>query len=160
MRTAVVRVDVDPTRQLTPARLDEGTAALLELASAIGAQVIDTRLATLPPSRRQVEILIAGDDPDEVKRMALELCVNAFGVLGAAPAVGVLTYTSRGTDDDAHGVLAGMGLSGEVDRRPGIQGWDVVAVTLLAADLERVPESRVQTALEASLNCEVRIVVT
>jgi len=40
---------------------------------------------------------------------------------------------------------------------PGEEGWDVVHVTLCKADLERVPESRVHTALEASLNCEVRI---
>ena len=33
----------------------------------------------------------------------------------------------------------------------------MVHVTLRKADLERVPESRVHTALEASLNCEVHI---
>jgi hypothetical protein len=33
-------------------------------------------------------------------------------------------------------------------------------VRLAADDLRRVPESRIQTALEASLNCEVRIVTT
>lgn len=73
--------------------------------------------------------------------------------------MGVLTYVSRGTDDDAHGVLAGLGLRGEVARRPTDAGWDVVTVTLRRADLTRVPESRVHTALEASLNCEVVIVV-
>ena len=40
---------------------------------------------------------------------------------------------------------------------PGDEGWDVIHVTLRKADLERVPESRVHTALEASLNCEVHI---
>jgi hypothetical protein len=159
MRTAVVRVDVDPTTQLGPERLDEGMATLLELAVAVGADVIDADLAALPPSRRQVEILIAGDDPRESKRAALELCTKAFGVFGAQPAVGVLTYVSRGTDDDAHGVLAGLGLRGDVERRAGEKGWDVVTVTLPRSDLERVSESRVQTALEASLNCEVYIVV-
>jgi hypothetical protein len=69
----------------------------------------------------------------------------------------VLTYVSRGTDDDAHGVLAGLGLAGEIERVPGNEGWDVIYVTLHAADLERMPESRVHTALEASLNCEVHI---
>jgi hypothetical protein len=164
MRTAVVRVDVDPSKQLAPERLDEGMVTLREAAAAIGADVIDTDLGSLPPSRRQVEILIAGDDPDELKSIALQLCTKAFGVIGAAPAVGVLTYVSRGTDDDAHGVLAGLGLRGEVHRRPSSEGgpdgphWDVVTVTVLKADLERVPESRVHTALEASLNCEVYIV--
>ena len=36
-------------------------------------------------------------------------------------------------------------------------GYDIVYVTLSEEDLERVPESRVHTALEASLNCEVHI---
>lgn len=155
MRTAVVRVDVDPSAQLAPARLTKGMATLSGLAAAIGADVIDADLAALPPSRRQVEVLIAGVDPDELTRTAVELCAKAFGV---APAAGVLTYVSRGTDDDAHGVLAGLGLRGEVERMAGDEGWDVIRVTLRKADLERVPESRVHTALEASLNCEVLIV--
>jgi hypothetical protein len=71
-----------------------------------------------------------------------------------------LTYVSRGTDDDAHGVLSGFGLSGEIKRISGNDGYDVVYVTLREADLERVPESRIYTALEASLNCEVHIVTT
>ena len=73
----------------------------------------------------------------------------------------MLTYVSRGTDDDAHGVLAGLGLRGEVERIEGGAdgpGWDIVRVTLRKADLERVTESRVHTALEASLNCEVHII--
>ena len=78
----------------------------------------------------------------------------------ADPVVGVLTFVSHGTDDDAHGVLAGFGLTGQVHRYPSGQGWDVVEVTLSRADLRRVPESRIHTALEASLNSEVRIVAT
>ncbi len=162
MRTAVVRVDVDPTAQLAPAALRAAMATLRELAAVAGVDVIDVDLATLPQSRRQVELLIAGDDPAESQRIALRLCSNAFGDLGAAPKVGVLTYVSRGTDDDAHGVLAGLGLSGRVERITGGAdgpGWDTVRVTLRRADLERVPESRVHTALEASLNCDVVIVV-
>ena len=70
---------------------------------------------------------------------------------------GVVTFISRGTDDDAFGVLAGFGLTGEIERIPDGDGWDVVHVTLRKSDLERVPESRVHTALEASLNCEINI---
>jgi hypothetical protein len=54
-------------------------------------------------------------------------------------------------------VLSGFGLTGEVRRSPGDDGFDVVYVTLREADLGRVPESRIHTALEASLNCEVHI---
>ncbi len=92
--------------------------------------------------------------PRELKRSAVSLCAKAFGT---APVPGVLTFISRGTDDDAHGVLAGFGLTGEIERLPGDDGWDMVRVTLRKSDLERVPESRVHTALEASLNCEVHI---
>ncbi|BDX31121.1 hypothetical protein TUM20985_16680 [Mycobacterium antarcticum] len=158
MRTAVVRVAVDPADRLVGAQLTEGMSDLVVLAAGAGVGVVDIDLASLPPSRRQVELLIVGDDVDELRRTAVELCAKAFGVHGAQPTVGVLTYVSRGTDDDAHGVLTGLGLDGEIMRVAGDEGWDVVTVTLRKADLERVPESRVHTALEASLNCEVRIV--
>ena len=154
----MVRVDVDPTARLEPARLREAMISLRAAAAVAGADVVDVDLAALPPSRRQVEILIAGDDPDQLRGTALRLCDESFGALGAKPKVGVLTYVSRGTDDDAHGVLAGLGLHGEVDRRSDPRGWDVVTVTLPRDAMARVPESRVQTALEASLNCEVYIV--
>ena len=97
---------------------------------------------------------MTGPDADELKRTAIDLCTKAFGT---TPVAGVLTYVSRGTDDDVHGVLAAFGLTGEISRTPGDDGCDVVHVTLPEADLARVPESRIQTALEASLNCEVRI---
>jgi hypothetical protein len=132
-------------------------AALVGLADVAGVDVVEAELAAMPAGRRQVEVLIAGDDPDQLERAAVELCANAFGSFGATPTAGVLTYVSRGTDDDAHGVLAGLGLDGEIERIPGDEGWDVIHVTLRTADLERMPESRVHTALEASLNCEVHI---
>jgi hypothetical protein len=157
MRTAVVRVDVDPTARLTAAQLRDGMTALTEHAASAGADVIDADLASMPAGRRQVEVLIAGAYPDELKQTAVELCTKAFGEFGALPEAGVLTYVSRGTDDDAHGVLAGLGLQGEIARLADDEGWDVIHVTLRKSDLERVPESRVHTALEASLNCEVHI---
>jgi hypothetical protein len=154
MRTAVVRVAVDPAGDLAPAQLTDGMARLRESADAAGVEVVDNNLAALPPQRREVELLIAGVDSAELERLAVGLCANAFGT---TPVPGVLTFISRGTDDDAHGVLAGMGLSGDIERVSGDDGWDVVHVTLRNSDLERVPESRVHTALEASLNCEVHI---
>jgi len=101
-----------------------------------------------------VELLINCDDVDAAKRTAIDLCTNAFAT---APVPGVVTFVSRGTDDDAHGVLSGFGLTGEIVRTPGDDGYDIVQVTLREADLERIPESRIHTALEASLNCEVQI---
>ncbi|MGV0794229.1 hypothetical protein [Mycolicibacterium sp. XJ1819] len=160
MRTAVVRVGVDPSGALALAQLSDGMARLAVLAESAGIELVDrdaADLANLPPARREVELLIAGDDAAELERRAVEVCVQAFGAFGVTPVAGVLTYISRGTDDDAHGVLAGMGLTADVERVAGEDGWDVVHVTLRRSDLNRVPESRVHTALEASLNCEVHI---
>jgi hypothetical protein len=101
-------------------------------------------------------MLMVGSEPEDLKARAVALCAKAFGT---EPEPGVLTYISRGTDDDAHGVLAGFGLVGDIERVPGDDG-DVMYVTLRKADLERIPESRIHTALEASLNCEVHIRTT
>ena len=154
MRTAVVRVDIDASGQLTPERLRDGMAALRDVADDAGVGIIDINLAAMPVGRRQVELLVTGADAEEAKDIGIAMCAKAFGT---APAVGVVTFVSRGTDDDAYGVLARFGLSGEVRREAGQEGYDVVYVTLRKADLERIPESRIHTALEASLNCDVRI---
>jgi hypothetical protein len=154
MRTAVVRVNVDPDNVLAPVQLTEGMSMLLERVGQVGGDVIMKDLAAMPAGRREVELLIACNDADAAMRTAVQLCDNAFAT---TPVPGVVTFVSRGTDDDAHGVLAGFGLTGEIARAPGDDGVDIVDVTLREADLERIPESRVHTALEASLNCEVRI---
>jgi hypothetical protein len=154
MRTAVVRVNVDPKSVLTPTQLGEGMEVLLGLSDEIGAGVVENNLAAMPVGRREVQLLIAADDVDAAKQTAIGLCTKAFST---APVSGVVTFVSRGTDDDARGVLAGFGLTGEIARAPGDDGFDIVYVTLREDDLERVPESRIHTALEASLNCEVHI---
>jgi hypothetical protein len=152
----VVRVRVDPAGQLTGAQLADGMVNLRDLATPAGIDVLENNLAAMPASRREVEMLMVGE-PEDLKARAVALCAKAFGT---EPEPGVLTYISRGTDDDAHGVLAGFGLTGEITRTPGDDGLDVVYVTLLKTDLERIPESRIHTALEASLNCEVHIRTT
>jgi hypothetical protein len=157
MRTAVVRVRVDPAGQLTAAQLADGMVDLRDLASPAGIDVLENHLAAMPVGRREVEMLMAGGDPEDLKATAVALCAKAFGT---QPEPGVLTYISRGTDDDAHGVLAGFGLSGDIERVSGHDGLDVIFVTLRKVDLARIPESRIHTALEASLNCEVHIRAT
>jgi hypothetical protein len=154
VRTAVVRVLVDAAGQLTPAQLTDGMTNLRGLATPAGIEVLENNLAAMPPARREVEMLMVGSDTAQLQRTAVALCAKAFGT---EPAAGVTTFISRGTDDDALGLLAGFGLAGEIERRPGDDGLDVVYVTLRKADLERIPESRIHTALEASLNCEVHI---
>jgi len=155
MRTAVVRVNVDPESVLTPAQLRHGMAALIEVTGEANIDVVENDLVTMPASRREVELLIAAEDGDTAKVFAIELCTKVFSTI---PVPGVVTFISRGTDDDAHGVLAAFGLAGDITRAAGDDdGYDIVYVTLREEDLERVPESRVHTALEASLNCEVHI---
>ena len=154
MRTAVVRVGVDPAGELGAEQLSDGMATLRELLGERGAEVLDNQLAELPAHRREVEVLIAGDNAPELQAIAIELCAKAFGT---SPTAGVVTFVSRGTDEDVRGVLAGFGLSGDISRSVDVEGWDIVTVTLDKADLTRIPESRIHTALEASLNCEVQI---
>ena len=154
MRTAVVRVDVDPSGDLSPEQLGAGVAVLRALAEAAGVDVVDNNLAAMPRGRREAEFLIVGSDEQELKRAATAMCAEAFGTV---PAAGTLTYVSRGTDEDAHGVLAGFGLAGDISRISGEDGYDIVDVTLRKDDLARIPESRIYTALEAATNCEVRI---
>ena len=157
MRTAVVRVQVDPAGGLTPAQLSDGMAALRALVDSADIEVLENNIAAMPTGRREVHMLMLGADAEQLKRDAVALCAKAFGT---DPSPGVLTYVSRGTDEDAHGVLAGFGLAGEITRIPGDDGLDIVHVTLRKADIDRVPESRIHTALEASLNCEVHIRLT
>jgi hypothetical protein len=157
VRTAVVRIRVDPAGRLTPAQLTDGMVSLRDLAAPAGIDVLENNLAAMPAGRREVEMLMVGNEPEDLKAKAVALCTKAFST---EPEPGVLTYVSRGTDDDAHGVLAGFGLTGDIERVPGDDGLDVIHVTLRKTDLERVPESRVHTALEASLNCEVHIRTT
>ncbi len=157
MRTTVVRIGVDPAGELSSGQLGAGMAELGALVCDLGAELIDNNLAALPPSRREVEILMTGADPGRLQETARDLCAKAFGT---RPVIGVLTFVSHGTDEDARGVLAAFGLTGDIERvhgGPDGPGWDVINVTLRKDDLARVPESRVHTALEASTNCEVRI---
>jgi hypothetical protein len=154
MRTAVVRIGVDPAGRLTADQLTAGMSVLAGLAADAEAELIENNLVAMPPRRREVELLMTGVDPADLQTLAMDMCAKAFDT---EPVAGVLTFVSRGTDDDARGVLAGFGLSGDIERVAGPDGWDIITVTLRTADLERVPESRIHTALEACLNCEVRI---
>lgn len=150
MRTAVVRVNVDPFGALTP----EGYESGVEILKGKGIDVVHTPAKHLPERNREVELIV--DDAELERRgpQYVELCAEVFGT----PCVpGVITFVSRGTDDDALGILAGFGLDGEVVRdQEGDE--ELVIVTVAKTDMRRVPESRLHTAMESALNCEVRIV--
>jgi hypothetical protein len=127
----VVRIRVDPAGQLTGAQLADGIVNLRDLATPAGIDVLENNLAAMPAGRREVEMLMVGRGPEDLKATAVALCAKAFG-----------------TDP------------GDIERVTGDDGLDVIHVTLRKIDLERIPESRIHTALEASLNCEVHIRTT
>ncbi|WP_370617722.1 hypothetical protein [Mumia sp. Pv 4-285] len=150
MRTAVMRIVVDHEGLLSGSDYETGLSCLREE----GFDVVATPAEKLPDKGREIEMIIEEFDPD-AQEAHVAACRRAFGI-PATP--GVVTFISRGTDDDARGVLQAFDIDGKVERI--LEGDDeVVAVTLDPLHLRRVPESRLHTALEAALNCEVRIVV-
>jgi hypothetical protein len=151
MRTAVIRVNVDPSGTLTDDQLRAGVDAL----TARGFELTGTRLEKAPPRRRELEFMLTGEAADALRDQAVAACAHAFG---ATPVPGTVTYISRGTDEDAMGVVAAFGATAELTRLDE-DGEEVAVFTLRRADMAHVAESRLHTALEAALNCEVRIVV-
>ena len=149
MATAVVRVLIDAASSLSIERYRDGVARL----RALGHDVVSSPAESLPEKARVVELVVEGDANVEA---CVADCAQAFGT-GAR--LGVVTYISRGTDDDARGVLRRFGLSGEVSRVGFDSDQELVTVTIAPAMARRVPESRLHTALEAALNCDVRIIM-
>ena len=129
-------------------RLTAGVATLRTLAAESGVDLVDNNIAAMPRGRREGR---AADDRCRRRSWSAwrSRCANAFGT---TPTAGTMTFVSRGPMRDAHGVMAGFGLTSRIDRTPGDDGYDIIRVTL-QADMERIPESRVFTALEASTNC-------
>lgn len=151
MRTAVIRVNVDPFGALTPDGYESG----VEVLRAQGIEVVHTPAKHLPERNREVELIVDDAELERRGTRYVDLCAEVFGT----PCVpGVITFVSRGTDDDARGILAGFGLAGDVERVHD-SDEEVVVVTVAKQDMQRVPESRLLTALESALNSEVRIVL-
>lgn len=146
---------VDAEGRLAPADY----AAGVELLGDLGFDVIASPLEHLPERHREIELIVHGNEAELRTDSHLAACARAFGTDAT---LGVVTYISRGTDEDARGVLQRFRVAGDVRREfSGDEESDeeIVTVTIRRADLGRVPESRLHTALEAALNCEVRITV-
>lgn len=148
MRSAVIRVRLDTDGVLSD---DEFLAGLRRLRSR-GLQILDETPHRLPGGAREVKLIVESDDLDGKVATCVQLCSEVFET-DAMP--GVTTFVSRGTDDDAQGVLDRFGVCGQVSRSAADK--DLVTVVVSPAELARVPESRLQTALEAALNCDVEI---
>ncbi|MTD15172.1 hypothetical protein GIS00_14610 [Nakamurella sp. YIM 132087] len=144
MPTAVVRIRVGEVDR--------------ELWSAGLAQLREIGLDVLPPpddGRTPDEIAFLEEDlgTDRTAGDYQEWCRAVFD---RPVEIGIVTYVSRGTDDDALAVLDRFGVQGQVLREHNGED-EIVLVTLHRHDGRRVPESRLHTALEAALNAEVRI---
>lgn len=143
MRKAVVRVNPDPDRSLSAAEIAAGIERLRAEGLAVRPRDTGSKLI----------LTIDSPDAETARTAAATACEQAFGT---APYVGVVTFASRGTDEDALGVLERFGVGGSVERIEE-NGEEVAVFTFSAADRERIPESRLHTALGAALNCEIRI---
>lgn len=152
MRTAVIRVNLDPGGELGEDRLSRAVEAL----RTGGTEVLAPDFSRVPPHAREIELLVEGDDPATLRSWAEALCAEVLGAPG--PQAGAATFLSRGTDEDALGVVRAFGISAELDRF-----WEadeeIAVFTITRDDAAHVAESRLLTALEAALNCEVRIIV-
>ena len=160
MRTAVIRVNLDPAGDLDAALLSRAVAGL----RADGLEVIAPDFSRVPAYAREIELLLPGDDPGELRTWAEGRCAQILSALGgpaparAGPKAGAATFLSRGTDEDALGVVRNFGITATLNRT-WERGEAVATFTITPEAAARVPESRLHTALEAALNCEVRIVI-
>ncbi|MCF6470619.1 hypothetical protein FAF44_19770 [Nonomuraea sp. MG754425] len=143
MRKAVARVDVDPNRSLTADRIAAGVARLAARGLVLRRH----------PEERVLTLTLDGESRERARQRLVTACETAFGT---TPAVGVVTFASRGTDEDALGVIEAFGVQADVERLQE-DGAEVAVFTIPSAERRRVPESRLHTALEAALNCEIRI---
>src|SRR5258708_25614078 len=100
MRTAVIRINVDPGGTLSDTDVESGVAQVLAGVSELGMRLVHPDLGSLPSSRRELQFLAAGEDPAAVARSPLDLGRRAFCT---QPADGTTTSLRRGACEDAVG---------------------------------------------------------
>jgi hypothetical protein len=156
MRTAVIRVNLNPAGDLENDLL---SAVVAELRSS-GLEVIAPDFGKVPPHAREIELLLPGDDADALRAWAQDRCAELLGPgASSGPVAGAATFLSRGTDEDALGVVRAFGITATVERSFR-DDEEIVTVIIPRDQACRAPESRLHTALEAALNCEVHIVIS
>src|SRR5260221_618687 len=79
MRTAVIRINVDPGGTLSDTDVESGVAQVLAGVSELGMRLVHPDLGSLPSSRRELQFLGAGEDPAAGARSGRGLCRRAFG---------------------------------------------------------------------------------
>ncbi len=155
MRHAVVRINPDPTGELG---LDQ-VLAVRDTLRATGAYVVESDVSRSLPGRRELELVLADDDPDRVRERALALAREAMRVVGVSsePVAGAITFTSAGTPADALGIFRAFGVAGDIRYGPG-EDEDSIVFVVREDAFVHVSESRLLTALQSGLNKDVTVV--
>jgi hypothetical protein len=152
VRRAVVHVNVDPAGALSIPQLERALTAL----RSAGFAPIATDLARHPPTRRMIELLREGDEPDELRRLAERACAAAVAEFEPplGPRIDAVSFISTGTVEDAVGVVRAFGLYARPEDITLVDE-DAAVVVLPAAALRRITAGKLQTALECALNRDV-----
>jgi hypothetical protein len=137
LRRATVHVDVDPAGTLDSRELSRRIAAL----RSAGHEVV-------AGDDRHIELLLDGDDPEALRRLAARVCREVF----PEPEVTAVCFLSRGTIEDGLGVVRAFGLA---PRELRFDGDDEAVVVVSPGALQDAVAAKLRTALEAALNREV-----
>lgn len=148
MRRAVIHVNLDPGGVLEVAQLERAVEALRDA----GYEVFGGELGRLPPGRREIELLLDGDDVDELRRRGEQACAEALEQ--AQPRVVAVSFMSSGTYEDALGIVCAFGLEPQLEEIELVDE-DTAVVVLADGALRRAVSTKLQTALECALNREV-----
>jgi hypothetical protein len=143
VRRAVLHVNLDPGGTLGVEQLERAVEALRDA----GHEVLAGDLDRLPPGRREVELLLDGDDPDELRQ-------RAEAALAPGAQVVAVSFMSSGTYEDALGIVRAFGLEPELEEIELVDE-DTAVVVLADGTLRRAVSVKLQTALECALNREV-----
>ena len=155
MRHAVVRINPDPAGELGLDRV----LAVRDTLLASGAYVVEADLSRSLPRRRELELVLADDDPERVRERALALAREAMRVAGlpGEPVAGAITFTSAGTPADALAIFRAFGVAGEIRYATG-EDEDSIVFVVREDAFVHVSESRLRTALQSGLNKDVTLV--
>jgi hypothetical protein len=155
VRHAVVRINPDPAGELGLDRV----LAVRDTLLASGAHVVEADMSRSLPRRRELELVLADDEPERVRERALALAREAMRVAGVPgePVTGAITFTSAGTPADALGIFRAFGVAGEIRYAPG-EDEDSIVFVVREDAFVHVSESRLRTALQSGLNKDVTLV--
>lgn len=87
MRTAVLRVNVDPAGELTGESLARGMAELVGALAQAGAEVLEKDLGAAPRSRREVQVLLDTAATATATVRVVDICAAVFGTEAVAGVV-------------------------------------------------------------------------